>query len=264
MTYAVDNLEDAFASALLMPDAALPRGIVGPRGKRAEKRFAVYRNNVTVSLVNALGDIFPAIRNLVGESNFGHIARAFVRACPPGSPLLFEYGREFPRFIASLEQLAKYPYLPDVARLERAWLDAFHAADAEPIAADALAAVDPGRLGEVVFAPHPATWLIESDYAIVTIMSRTRAGEPLSGINPTEGETALVTRAFSSVEVRSLPPGGAVFFRALIAGASLGEAAAAADANPDFELPAAIAALVESGVFTALSLPNTQTGDLEP
>jgi putative DNA-binding protein len=264
MIFANTDLEDAFAAALLAPEAALPRGVVGPRGKRADKRFAVYRNNVTVSLTNALGDIFPAIRALVGENNFGHIARAFVRAHPPASPLLFEYGDHFPDYLATLEPLRRYPYLPDVAQLERAWLDAFHAADAEPLATDALAKIDPEALGDVVFTPHPATRLIESGYAIVTIMSRSRAGEPLSGINPADGETALVTRAFATVEVRSVPPGGDVFFRALIAGASLGVAASDAGANEDFELPAAIAALIESGAFVALSLPNRDAGDSQP
>jgi len=251
------SLNDLFGPALLEPGRPLPPGVVGPRGKKAEKRFAVYRNNVTVSLVNALADIFPAIRTLVGESNFGHIARAFVRACPPGSPLLFEYGRDFPRFIATLEQLGKYPYLADVARLERAWLDAFHAADADPLAPDHFGAIDAARLGDIVFTPHPASRLVDSPFAIVSIMTRSRADEPLFGIRPDAAEAALVTRPADGVELRCLPPGGAVFFGALLDGASLGSAAqGATNADPDFDLAAAITALLESGAFTSLSIPE--------
>ena len=43
-----------FAAALLDPDAALPPGVIDPRGRPAPKRFAVYRNNVASSLVDAL------------------------------------------------------------------------------------------------------------------------------------------------------------------------------------------------------------------
>ncbi|MBA69469.1 MAG: DUF2063 domain-containing protein [Rhizobiales bacterium] len=256
------GLSYQFGRALLEPDLPLPRGVVGPRGKKAEKRFSVYRNNVTVSLINALGDIFPALKTLVGATNFGHIAREFVRACPPGSPLLFEYGHDFPEFIGALEQLRKYTYLPDVARLERAWLDAFHAPDADPLTAESLGAIAPDRLGAVVFDPHPATRLVASDFAIVSIATRSRAGEPIAGIDPANSETALVTRPHAIVELRALPAGGATFFRTLLNGHPLGAAALlAAERDWDFDLAAAIAALLESGAFTTLSIPeNTAEG----
>ena len=76
------------------------------------------------------------------------MARFHVRATPPTSPLLFEYGRDFPDFIARYEHARAMPWLADVARIERAWLDAYHAADAEPLAPAALAAIPPDRLAE--------------------------------------------------------------------------------------------------------------------
>ena len=60
----------AFGAALLDPDLPLPAGVTGPNGKKAQRRFAVYRNNVTVGLVDALAAIFPAIQRLVGEGFF--------------------------------------------------------------------------------------------------------------------------------------------------------------------------------------------------
>ena len=50
----------AFAAALLDPARAAPAAVAGPKGKAARKRYDVYRNNVTVSLVNALAAAFPA------------------------------------------------------------------------------------------------------------------------------------------------------------------------------------------------------------
>ena len=52
--------DDAFGAVLLDPERATPRGVTGPHGKAAQKRFNVYRNNVTHSLVTALTEIFPA------------------------------------------------------------------------------------------------------------------------------------------------------------------------------------------------------------
>ena len=90
--------------------------------------------------------MFPATRRITGPDFFRAMARFHVRATPPTSPLLFEYGRDFPDFIERLRACAAMPWLADVARIERAWLDAYHAADAAPLAAEALASVPPERL----------------------------------------------------------------------------------------------------------------------
>src|SRR3569832_2072632 len=114
----------AFASALLDPERAIP-AVVGPHGKTARKCYDVYRNNVTVSLIDSLAAIYPAIQRLTGVDFFRAMARFHVRATPPTSPLLFEYGREFPAFIEAYEYAQTLPWLADVARIERAWLDAY-------------------------------------------------------------------------------------------------------------------------------------------
>ncbi len=43
-----------FARALLDPDLATPAVVAGPKSNAADKRYNVYRNNVTVTLINAL------------------------------------------------------------------------------------------------------------------------------------------------------------------------------------------------------------------
>jgi hypothetical protein len=93
------SFADAFASALLDPTRATPVDVAGPRGKAAVKRYNVYRNNVTVSLIDALAGIYPVVQRITGVDFFRAMARFHIRATPPTSPLLFEYGRNFPDFI---------------------------------------------------------------------------------------------------------------------------------------------------------------------
>ena len=131
------------APGLIDPEYETPAGVVGPNGKGAVKRYNVYRNNVTVSLIDALAAVFPATQRITGVEFFRAMARFHVRATPPRSPLLFEYGREFPDFIERYEYARPMPYLADTARIERAWLDAYHAADESPLAAQNLAAIPP-------------------------------------------------------------------------------------------------------------------------
>ncbi len=119
----------SFARGLTDPSVHAPVEVSASAGKGVVKRYNVYRNNVTVSLIDALAAIYPAVQRITGSEFFRTMARFHVRAVPPVSPLLFEYGRDFPDFIESYEYAKEMPWLGDVASMERAWLDAYHAAD---------------------------------------------------------------------------------------------------------------------------------------
>jgi hypothetical protein len=245
----------AFASALVDPESGAPAIVAAPAGKRVIKRYNVYRNNVTVSLIDALAAIYPAVQRITGADFFRAMARFHIRATLPTSPLLFEYGRDFPAFIEQYELARSMPWLADTARIERAWLDAYHAADAESLSAAALASAAPERLGELVFTAHPATRIVCSQFSAVTIFAANRALEPVGRIDASMPEDALITRPDLGVMVRHLPAGGASFLMRLIAGESLGEAAAsAAESFPSFDLAANIAGMIQAGAFTAVAL----------
>ena len=253
---------EPFSEALLDPDLPTPDGIIGPQGKKADKRFNVYRNNVTVGLIGTLADIYPAVHRLVGEQFFDAMAKVYVQTEQPTSPLLFRYGTGFPAFLEHFEPVAKLAYLPDVARIERVWLDAYHAADAPALDPADLSAVPPEDLALQRFVAHPATAIVRSPFAAVSIFSATRAGNDLAGIDPQSSENGLVTRRGIEVEIRQLPEGGAEFLQSLIDGATLGEAAEAGTAKTqDFDLAAAIGAMLEAGAFSALDKPELSGRD---
>jgi len=221
-SYAAD-----FVSALLNPQRPTPAVVSGPGSKAATRRYGVYRNNVTISLINALAAVYPATQRITGIEFFRMMARQHVRATPPTSPLLFEYGRDFPAFIERYEHGQSMPWLADVARIERAWLDAYHAADAEPLSAGALAAVPVGQLGDIVLIPHPATRIVRSRYSALTIFAANRIDQPVARIEAGEPEDVVITRPELEVFARRLPRGGAAFLAHLLAGEPLGAAAAA-------------------------------------
>lgn len=249
----------AFAPALLDPMRAAPPVVTGPNGRAARKRYDVYRNNVTVSLIDALAAIYPAVQRITGIDFFRAMARFHVRENPPTSPLLFEYGRGFPDFIAQYEHAQIMPWLADVARIERAWLDAYHAHDAAPLAPAQLAAIAPERLGDLVFTPHPATRIVRSQFSAVTIFAANRDTSPVGRIDASTPEDALITRAEFDVVVRHLPPGGAVFATSLMSGRPLGEAAAIGlDAAADFDIATNIAGLIEAGAFTSIAFGDAR------
>jgi hypothetical protein len=243
----------AFARALLDPDVATPAVVAGPKSKAAVKRYNVYRNNVTVSLINALAAAFPATLRITGADFFRAMARFYVRATPPTSPLLFDYGRDFPDFIERYEYAQSVPWLADVARIERTWLDAYHAADVQPLMPHELADIPSDRLVNTVLKPHPATRVIRSRFSAVTIFTASRSDAPASRVEVVEPEDALLTRPALEVEVRRLPPGAAIFLSRLMTGESIGAAASAAfSESPSFDLAANIRGLLEASAFTTV------------
>jgi hypothetical protein len=245
----------AFAEALFAPDVPAPEGLTGREQASPLRRFAVYRNNVTVSLVDALASIFPTVQNLVGEDFFRAMARLYVAAHPPTSPLLFTYGEDFPAFLESFPPAAELPFLADVARVERLWLHSYHAEDADPLHPAILLQIPPEDLAGVRFRAHPATRIARLPHAAGTITRNDRTGISLDGVNPMTPETVMVTRPAFDVMVEVLPKGGATFLETLLAGATLGKAFAAAEPE-GADIPVLLGLALGAGAFTFIDTPQ--------
>lgn len=248
-------MQSAFATALLEPELPPPVGLVAPADPA--QRFNVYRNNVAFGLVRALASGFPATEQIVGAAFFAAMARAYVLAEPPRSPVLLQYGETLPDFIARFAPAASLPYLADVARLEALRSRVHHAADVTPLSPRILARLDPAALQQMRCRLHPACALLRSSHPVATIWAMNSGALPLQEIADWTPEDALVLRAGQGltqrVEIRRLPPGGGAFLGATQEGLPLGEAAAIAfTETTDFDLAAALAALFTDGLITAI------------
>ena len=248
------STQAGFAAALLQPEMVAPADIAAsPRG--GSRRFGVYRNNVTVGLVEALMAAYPAVVRIVGEDFFRAMAREFVRHSPPHSPLMFDYGAGFADFLAGFEPLAGLSYLPDVARLERAWLEAYHAEDCAPCGMEVLAGFAADQVPAVRFTLHPAARLVRSRFPIAEIWQTNLHDETVGPIDFSRAEAVIVTRPELEVVVRVLPEGGAAFIAALIEGQTLAEAAGAGlAADARFDLSQNLQGLFAAGAVRSVRL----------
>jgi hypothetical protein len=246
----------SFATALQDPDMPVPYGLIGPDRERSEKRFNVYRNNVVAGLVATLKAAFPAVLRIVGEEFFAAMARVYVALEPPRSPVMLDYGDTFADFIADFEPAMSVPYLPDVARLERAWVEAYHAAEAAPADLALLAAIDSRSLPELGFALHPSVRVVRSTFSAVQIWQMNiDDGVPAAIDLCKGGENALVIRPYAEVEVRRLPAGAAAFILGLAAKASIADATTLAfEENPAFDLAGALRDLFASNAIVGWSV----------
>jgi hypothetical protein len=250
------------AEALLDPLLPCPQGLRAWNGSDPARRLAVYRNNVRVSLVDALADTFPVVRQLVGEDFFRAMAALFVREQPPRSRVLAHYGDALPGFIEGFAPADPVPYLADVARLEFARVLAYHAADDAPVQPDAVlhALASGERIGELRLRCHPSLWVRCSAHALVSIWAAHQHDDGLASVDATQPEDALVLRSGLDVLVQRAPVGAVEFIQALHQGLSYAEAALAATARcPRFEPTATLALLFEHGALCAIHLSQEAT-----
>jgi hypothetical protein len=253
------GIQAAFVASLTLRRDTLPPGIVSHVSPSPSGRFAVHRNSVAAGPVDALAGRYPAVLRLVGEEFFRAAARLHVAQEPPRSPALLDYGGGFPDFLAGFEPAGGLPYLADVARLE--WLRhrAYHAADATPIAATALGAVPPERIGDVVLQLHPSAAVLASDYPILSIWETNVMDAEVRAIGPDlPGEAVLIVRPALEVLVMRLGPGGLEFIGEIAGGGSLAAAAERGEAgSPAFDLAGGLGALLAVGAFTGLTIGKT-------
>jgi hypothetical protein len=246
---------EAFAAALAEPSAAPPAVTRGRLGAPDARRFSVYRNNVAVGLIGALEARYPASRRIAGDDAFRGLARAFARARKPRSPVMIAYGEDFPEFLAGRDGAAAS--LAEVARLENAWVEAYHAADEDAATVADLAELSPDSLLEARIAFHPAARFLRFSTPAASIWAAAQGcagpAEPVAGVV----EDALVTRPDADVRVRVLPPLAYDFALKLRDGATLIEAAEAMN-DPAFDFGAHLVGLVESGAVASL-VPGTSS-----
>lgn len=244
--------EALFRKALTEPDLKAPVGLSDSAGRPAGARFDVYRNNVVVSLIEALHTGFPVLAKLLGKENMDGLAGQFVRAHPPTSPVMMFYGEDLPDFISTLPPLSHLGYLPDVARLELALRRSYHAADDTPIAPEALAELTPDALFASRVSLAPSVRIVCSGWPIHDIwLFNTETDAP----KPTPGaQDVLITRPEFDPLPHLLPPGGAAWIDALARGQSIGAALETATGEaPDFDMTTPLTLLLTGNAITSLT-----------
>jgi len=241
-----------FTKAIFNADVASPDGLCNPEGTPAVKRFSVYRNNVAVSLSEALEVTFPVIRKLVGDEFFKAMAGVFLRQHPPTSPILMFYGVEMPAFLDGFQPVEHLGYLPDVARVELALCRAYHAADIPPIDPQTLQAIAPDALLTTHLHLAPSVHLIRSTWPAASLYHANSTPDAPSP--KMQAEDVLITRPEFDPEVMALPPGSGAFVEALLNDAPLGEATKSATiASGDFDLTETLGLLLAAAAITELS-----------
>lgn len=244
-----------FRDALFDARAAVPEGLQDGKGAPAGARFSVYRNNVFVSLTEALKVAFPLLVKLLGPQGFAQLAGVYVRQHPPASPLMMHYGDGLPAFLECFEPLAHLGYLADCARLDLAMRQSYHARDVPGLNPEVFQQSETALL-QVQFDLKPSTRVLRSRWPLHDIWA----------FNMTEGapkpravaQDLLITRPEFDPVPHVLCPGGADWFEAIDAGLHFGEACEKTTAaHQDFDLSAALMQALGTQALTEYTTKET-------
>jgi len=243
--------QEQFCEALLDPSLPVPEGLFGPPGSVRSQRFAVYRNNVAVGLIEALRSSFPVVNQLVGDEFFSVMARGYALRSPPGSPVLLAYGEGFPGFIAAFEPAATLPYLADVALFEWLWLEAYHAADAEPMAIERLQEVPMDRLADLKLTLHPSARFMRFSHPVLAVwLAHQQEGGAVGLEIGGAPEQLVLVRPCADVHAIVLSPGALAFLRAIQGGMTIaGGVTRALEEEPAIRIADLLSTLFHAGAF---------------
>jgi hypothetical protein len=254
---ALRELQFGFANAVF--DESLAEAFsryIRSDGLSGARRLRIYRNNYLANSGEALAAVYPATLRLIGADFFRQAAGRYAREVRSTSGDIRRYGGSFPDFLASLEDLANFPYLRDVARLEWAWHRAFHSESANPLDLLALRNIAPEDYPALRFRLQPAARLLASDYPILRIWQVNL--EEWQGDQTVDlgegGVNLLILRRENSVTVETLPPADYRLLESLNLGDRLAKAIAdGLAAEPDFDFGGALARFVSRGVLVGFS-----------
>lgn len=213
--------------------------------------FTVYRNTVLKGCVDALQANFPTVERLVGTDWFRAAAAIHAAQTPPCDARLILYGAQFATFLEQFKPAQSLPYLADVARADRLWIETHIAPEDSALDVQSMTSISPEHLGQQHLQPRSdVRWLWFAGQPIYSIWHHNRLGLPLPEPLAWEGQGLLLRRVDDEVVWQLLSEAECGFLDACAAGQTLETAANRVLAlDPTLNFTALLSRLLEADVF---------------
>lgn len=210
----------------------------------------IHANTTHETLARALAEALPSLAAALPVSSFDALAQGFITTHPPRRAELHGWGDELPAYLAG--QKAD-PCLIAWAILDRAWLAALFAPEAEPIAVARLAPLPAAEIPLARLACHPSLRLIRLSDPWFGPWIDLNAVARVEGIWRPDADGCHIAMVRPDAQVRAvaLSPAAFRFLEALHQGQILVQAYESAEAeDAAFDLQACLAGLFADGLFT--------------
>ena len=221
------------------------------------QRLQIYRNNIHISLREALSAVYPVLEKLVGTEFFRHLASHYIVAHPSDSGNIHTFGGELPAFVKDFPGLEGLPYLSDVAHMEWLYHEVFHAPPGQSSDLNALLEVTEDQLQKLRFDISPACRWLHSGYPVLNIWQANQDdSESDEIINLDQGETwLLVLRNSSHIEFHTISRGIYALVNSLHLNNTFTEACAhLMNIDPECDISAAVQYMISKKIISGFSM----------
>jgi hypothetical protein len=213
----------------------------------ATERLEIYANAYFYRILDCLKEDFPATLAMLGGDNFHNLVTGYLIEYPPTEPSISHAGRHLAEFLRHHPIRERWPFIGDLARLERTLIEVFHAADAEPLKAAAMRALAPDDWPALTLRAHPALAIVDCEWRVDLLLREVEAatgtGDHIHGEPAHAPVSVLVWRRGSRVNYRPLERSeraGLELARAEASFAAICEAIAAVGGEHDPIAPVAL------------------------
>lgn len=181
------------------------------------ERLEIYANAYFYRILDCLKEDFPATLATVGGDNFHNLVTAYLIEYPPTEPSIAYAGRYLAEFLhhpSMRSMVERWPFVADLARLERTLTEVFHAADAEPLNAATMRAVAPEDWPALAMRTHPALAIVDCEWRVDELLREIEDDRAVEGDND-ESDRPDRAPAHASVSVLVWRHASLVRYRAL-------------------------------------------------
>ncbi len=218
------GVEEAAGQDPALRKSALDAVIVGDQRLSAGERLSIYANAYFYRLHDILKDDFPGTFAVLGDVNFHNLITGYLIEYPPNEPSVLHAGRYLPQYLQTTNKapaismsISKWPFLADLARLERACTEVFHGPDAEPLQESLLRNLTPQSWPSLRIQLHPAARILDVGWPIHEVMTAIRQGLQWNRVTQASA-TILVWRHNWQVCYRTVQPGERAALKAAVCG----------------------------------------------
>ncbi|HET9447034.1 MAG TPA: DNA-binding domain-containing protein [Steroidobacteraceae bacterium] len=219
---ALAQLQRDLQHHVLNGDVSIADAVNGTPAVPAATRLAVYSHAYRARLAEALEANMPYLRELLGDEEFGLVARRYIDAHPSQYASIRWFGDRLAHELESSH--ASQPWIAELARWEWALAASFDAQDASTIGVEALASVAPGDWGELRLEFHPSVQVLTlrtNAHALFKALSETQpAPQPTILENP---QPWLLWRQDLKTQYRSLESDETAALEVVRSGGSFGD-----------------------------------------
>ncbi|MBA2482152.1 MAG: putative DNA-binding domain-containing protein [Planctomycetes bacterium] len=192
-------------------------------GLGVEDRLGVYHFAYRARLLDCLADDFPALRHALGQSAFTGLCDEVIQQRPSRSPNLNRYGKHLVEHCCERDATALQRFSADLARLEWAMTEVFHAAAAPTLSLDALRSIPLERWHTASFTQSATVTTLSFAYPVNAYLQAFREDRSPAITRARWSATAVYRQGYRIWRMDLTRPMSDLLER-LFAGATLGTA----------------------------------------